>query len=111
MPPRIGQPTERPSAITYQGHRVWAVPANANRAYDDDAATGYVGFATHWDVPTYLASGATFFKATRYEGDLAYYVPETSVTLDQYGNPVLHGFIGVAYVSNGHVIAVAPVAQ
>lgn len=111
VPPRIGQPTERPLVITYGGRHVWAVPANANRAYDFDANTGYAGFATHWDVPSYLAPGRSFFDAAKKRGDLAYYVPATSATIDENGNLVLHGFIGLAYVHDGRVIALAPRKQ
>ena len=102
-PPQIGSPTtERPYRVPWAGTSVWAVPANANSAYDLDQRTGYASFATHWHARV-LAPNETYYSPKNREGDITFYVPDTSSTLQEV--------VGLAYVNGGHANAVVTPAQ
>lgn len=99
-PPRIGQPTrDRPVRTTYEGERVWAIPANAERAYDPHP-TLIATFATHWKVFR-LPPGGTLIPHFHY-GDLVFYMP---MPADGKGKK---NIVGVAYVKNADIIALCP---
>jgi hypothetical protein len=80
--------------------RVWAVPPNANSAYDEDQTTGYASFASHWNG-TVLEPGGIYFQSGFGQGDLAYYVPDVGT--------IMHGVVGLAYIDDsGNVSVVVP---
>jgi hypothetical protein len=99
-PARIGQPTtERPVRTTYAGQHVWAVPPNAEDAFDFLPHHRGVGtFATHWGGSV-LAPGATFNPNFHY-GDLVFYVPAP-----HDGEGALDNVVGMAYVKGHEIIA------
>lgn len=101
--PRIGVHTpDRPVHTTYEGERVWAVPANAERAYDLLPNQPGIGtFATHWEVSR-LAPGATLIPHYHY-GDLVFYMP-----VPTSGQKVKANIVGIAYVKNADIIALCP---
>ena len=76
-PARRGQPTyDRPIRTTYGGKHVWAVPANADGAYDPNPLPhipSNLTFATHWGISR-LGPGDTL-NPGYHEGDLVFYVP------------------------------------
>lgn len=102
-PPRIGSPTrDRPVRTVYEGKRVWAIPANAERAYDLIPHQPGVGtFATHWRVSR-LSPGATLRPHYHY-GDLVFYMPTPPSR-----RPAIRNIVGVAYVKNADIIALCP---
>jgi hypothetical protein len=104
-PPRIGSPTlDRPIRTTYAGERVWAIPANAERAYDPLPHQPGIGtFATHWHG-TRLGPGDTFVPHKHY-GDLVFYLP---VPEHRFRPVITRDIIGIAYVKNADIIALCP---
>lgn len=100
-PPRYGPTTyDRPIRTTYGGERVWAVPANANDAYDPNPLRGApenLTFATHWGL-TGLEPGATL-NPGYHEGDLVFYVPAPK----RHG--ALENVVGMAYIKGHEIIA------
>lgn len=100
-PPRYGATTyDRPIRTTYGGERVWAVPANADDAYDPNPLPGApnnLTFATHWGL-TRLAPGATL-NPGYHEGDLVFYVPAPR----HHG--AIENVVGMAYVKGHEIIA------
>lgn len=94
--PRIGGAVGKPIRVRFAGSTMWAGPANAEGAFDRSPET--TTFATHWGVDG-LAAGETYFDRRRYRGDITFYVPERSSTLD--------GVVGLAYVDGRRVIDVA----
>lgn len=100
-PPRYGATTyDRPIRTTYGGERVWAVPANANDAYDPNPLPGApenLTFATHWGL-TRLEPGATL-NPGYHEGDLVFYVPAPR------HDGALENVVGMAYVKGHEIIA------
>lgn len=100
-PPRHGPTTyDRPIRIAYGGEDVWAVPANANDAYDPNPLPGVpnnLTFATHWEL-TQLGPGATLNPGF-HEGDLVFYVPAPR----HHG--AIENVVGIAYVKGHEIIA------
>lgn len=100
-PARIGQrTTDRPIHTTYRGKSVWAIPANAEMAYDPNPEPGIpenLTFATHW-YGTELGPEATFYPHYHY-GDLVFYLPKVKDLKP------LHNIVGVAYVKNADILA------
>lgn len=100
-PPRYGATTyDRPIRTTYGGERVWAVPANADGAYDPNPLPGIpdnLTFATHWGL-TRLAPDATLNPGF-HEGDLVFYVPAPR----RHG--AIENVVGMAYVKGHETIA------
>jgi hypothetical protein len=93
----------RPYRTTYQGRRVWVVPANPERAYDDlPSPPGNRTFATHWNVSSSLAPGKTFIPSDHVKGAVVFYVPRYRRTTK------LSGVLGVAYVTGPHISVVCP---
>jgi hypothetical protein len=103
LPPRIGEPTrDRPIHTNYEGEEVWAIPANAERAYDPLLNPPGLGtFATHWEVSR-LAPKTTFIPHDHY-GDLVFYMP-----MPADGGRAKPNIVGIAYVKNGDIIALCP---
>lgn len=99
-PPRIGHPpTEVPFKTTYNGHHVWAIPANYDRAYDPlPENPGYGTFATHWGGGT-LEPGATFWPVDHQRGALVFYRP-----IVKHQKNLRDGVMGVAYVTGRHIV-------
>jgi hypothetical protein len=99
-PPQIGQPTYgRPLRTTYRDENVWAIPANADRAYDV-LPSGLPTHATHWGF-TALSPGETLHPHFHY-GDLTYYIPR------RHGIRVIDNIVGVAYMKGPDIIALCP---
>jgi hypothetical protein len=97
-PPRIGvRTTDRPIRTTYGGEQVWAVPANADGAYDM-IRRGEATFATHWGA-SHLGPRETLNPGFHY-GDLVFYVPSP-----QRGPGGIANVAGVAYVDGHEIIA------
>lgn len=100
-PPSIGSTYDRPFLTTFEGSRVWAVPANGERAYDPlPGHTGVGTFATHWSGTT-LDPGETFRPIDHERGDVVFYVPH-------HGGHRLHDVVGLAYVDGSDVIVCCP---
>jgi hypothetical protein len=99
-PPRVGEATtERPVRTIYAGERVWAVPPNAENAFDFLPHRRGVGtFATHWGGSV-LGPGETFNPDFHY-GDLVFYVPAP-----HDGEGALDNVVGMAYVRGHEIIA------
>jgi hypothetical protein len=102
-PPRYGQPTmDRPVQTIYRDERVWAIPANADGAYDPlPNRSGVLTFATHWGLST-LGPGETL-KPRYHYGDLGFYVP-----MQHDGSKAIRNVVGIAYVKNRDIIALCP---
>jgi hypothetical protein len=101
-PPRIGAPTrERPFRTRYNGRRVWAIPPNAERAYDVKSRNEWT-FATHWNAYS-LRPGRTFRPRRHKRGAAVFYLP--------YGGNrarTLRGVMGLAYVDGRDIIVMCP---
>lgn len=101
-PPRIGgRTTDRPIRTRYRGRRVWAIPPNAERAYDR-ASGGYATFATHWNAPS-LAPGRTFEPRDHETGAVVFYVP-----MGRKDPTRLDGVVGLAYVDGRDIVVLCP---
>ena len=101
--PPATQPGERPFQGIYEGHRVWLVPANPERAAEPfPPPAGNFTFATHWNAPSSLAPGHTFYPGF-HRGDAVFYVPR-----DPGGGDALSGVLGIAYVDGPDVIDICP---
>jgi hypothetical protein len=98
--PRLGHSaTEVPFPTTYRGRKLWAIPANYDRAYDPFPNEGGVGtFATHWGGST-LAPGDTFWPKHRDRGVLSFYKPKS-----RHQTSWRQGVRGVAYVSGRRIV-------
>lgn len=107
-PPRDGSvTTEQPFQTTYLGRRVWAVPANAEDAYDPNPMPGVsdnLTFATHWGQSR-LAPGATF-RPSFHSGDLVFYVPY--LPHDPHGLATEADVLGIAYVYGREIVVMCP---
>lgn len=105
-PPRVGQATlERPFATSYLGHRVWAVPPNAENAYDPvPGIKNDLTFATHWGQEG-ISPGRTFNPAY-HSGDLVFYVPY--LPDDPRGDTTYEDVVGMAYVYGREVVVMCP---
>lgn len=99
-PARVGEPTiERPIRTTYGREHVWAVPPNAEDAFDPLPHQPGVGtFATHWGGSV-LGPGKTFNPHFHF-GDLVFYVPTP-----RDGSGALDNVVGIAYVKGHEIIA------
>jgi hypothetical protein len=105
-PPRDGAETiERPFRTTYLGHHVWAVPANAEGAFDPNPyIAGEITFATYWGLST-LAPGRTF-NPTYHSGDLVFYVPY--LPDDPRGVATEQDVLGIAYMYGREIVVLCP---
>ncbi|HEV2791712.1 MAG TPA: hypothetical protein VGV69_10475 [Solirubrobacterales bacterium] len=104
-PPRIGQPTrERPIRTTYRGESVWAVPANADSAYDMFPNKNAPTHATHW-VKSQLGPKETLNPHMHY-GDLVYHLPIPQPK--PRGWKAIHNVVGIAYTKGRDIIAICP---
>lgn len=105
-PPREGAETiERPFRTTYLGHRVWAVPANAEDAFDPiPYIPGDLTFATHWGLSR-LAPGRTF-NPSYHSGDLVFYVPY--LPDDPRGVATEEDVQGIAYMYGRDIVVLCP---
>lgn len=99
-PARVGESTiERPIPTTYGKEHVWAVPPNAEDAFDPLPHRPGVGtFATHWGG-SMLGPGETFNPHYHF-GDLVFYVPAP-----RDGAGALDNVVGIAYVKGHEIIA------
>jgi hypothetical protein len=104
-PPRhTRQAATRPYRTTYQHRRVWVIPANPERAYDDLPPKGNRSFATHWNVSGRLAAHETFVPKDRARGAVVYYVPNSP-----HGQTLTAlGVVGLAYVDGPDISVVCP---
>jgi hypothetical protein len=102
-PAHIGSPTlDRPVQVTYRGKSVWAIPANAEDAYDTlPHQPGVLTFATHWGISK-LVPGGTLDPAYHY-GDLVFYMPAP-----RHHSGGRENIVGVAYVKGTDIIALCP---
>lgn len=100
-PPRHGPTThDRPIRTTYGGETVWAVPANADSAFDTNPIRGVpenLTFATHWGLAR-LGPGATL-NPGYHEGDLVFYVPAP------HRHGAIENVVGMAYLKGHEIIA------
>jgi hypothetical protein len=103
-PPRGFPMSDRPIHTTYQGHRVWAIPANPEGSFDYlPHQHGVLTFATHWHASK-LAPGGTFHPHYHY-GDLVFYLP---VPKKRFRPVIDKDIVGIAYVKNADIIALCP---
>lgn len=102
-PARVGSATlDRPVQTTYGGHSVWAIPANAEDAYDPlPHQPGILTFATHWGISE-LVPGGTLEPRYHY-GDLVFYMP-----VPRHHPGGTDNIVGVAYMKGTDVIALCP---
>lgn len=106
-PPRHGRTTtERPFRTTYQGRHVWAVPPNAEDAYDPvPGIPGDLTFATHWGQ-TQLTPGQ-IFRPSYHDGDLVFYVPYLRHDYPR-GAATAEDVLGMAYVYRDEIVVLCP---
>jgi hypothetical protein len=101
-PARIGQPTlDRPVQTTFHGETVWAVPANADRAYDVFPNKPEPTHATHWPI-SQLGPKQTLNPHYHY-GDLVYDLPMPRRKPPRWS--MIHNIVGVAYIKGRSIIA------
>jgi hypothetical protein len=104
--PPARQPGLQPFQSTYQGSKVWLVPANPDRSAEPyPPPPGNFTFATHWNAPPTLAPGKTFYPAF-HRGDAGFYVPRAR--RPRRRRPELTGVRGIAYVNGSDVIDICP---
>jgi len=105
-PARVGSPTlQRPVRTRYRGKRVWAIPPNADGAFDYlPNQRGVLTFATHWVSPEYLRPGQTL-RPRYHFGDLVYYMP---MPRSGRRGAVKRNVVGIGYVKGRDVIALCP---
>jgi hypothetical protein len=105
-PPRVGATTtERPFRTSYHGHSVWAVPPNAEDAYDPvPGIPGDLTFATHWGQSR-LGPGQVF-RPSYHSGDLVFYVPY--LPHDPHGLVTDRAVMGMAYVYGREIVVMCP---
>jgi hypothetical protein len=105
-PPRDGQATiERPFRTTYLHHPVWAIPANAEDAYDPvPHVPNDLTFATHWGQ-SWLTPGRTF-NPGYHSGDLVFYVPYQPH--DPHGIATSADVLGIAYMYGRNIVVICP---
>jgi hypothetical protein len=104
--PPATQPGERPFRSTYQGRRVWLIPANPDGAAEPYPPPRHnFTFATHWGAPPTLAPGHTF-RPHFHRGDAVFYVPRAR---HPHGHRRrLTGVLGIAYIDGPDVIDICP---
>jgi hypothetical protein len=84
---------------------VWAVPPNAEDAFDPiPHEPGVATFATHWGQYR-LAPGKTFHPHYHW-GDLVFYVPY--LPHDRYGEATDRDVLGMAYVYGREIVVLCP---
>lgn len=104
-PASIGQPTlDRPVQTTYHGESVWAVPANADGAYDVFPNKPEPTHATHWPE-SQLGPKGTLNPHFHY-GDLVYHLPIPHPKPP--GWDAIHNVVGIAFVNGRDIIALCP---
>jgi hypothetical protein len=104
-PPQYGQPTlDRPVQTTYRGESVWAVPANADGAYDIFHNKPEPTHATHWPE-SQLGPKQTLNPHYHY-GDLVYHLPIPHPKPP--GWDAIHNVVGIAFVNGRDIIALCP---
>jgi hypothetical protein len=106
-PPRYGQMTvERPFRTTYHGQHVWAIPPNAENAYDPvPGVPGDLTFATHWNQ-TQLGAQQVF-RPSYHKGDLVFYVPYLPHDYPG-GAATAEDVLGMAYVYRDEIVVLCP---
>jgi hypothetical protein len=106
-PPRYGpQTTERPFRTTYHGQHVWAIPPNAEDAYDPvSGIPGDLTFATHWGQAQ-LTPGQ-IFRPSYHNGDLVFYVPYLPHDYPG-GSATAEDVLGMAYVYRDEIVVLCP---
>lgn len=111
-PPRIGATTtDRPFVTSYAGSNVWAIPPNADGAFDTTSRGDWT-FASHWNTSGELAPGATFVPIDRRpghgtgRGSVVFYVPIEAVRRDS-----LPGVLGLAYVEGHDILVLCPTSH
>jgi hypothetical protein len=108
-PPREGAPTEdRPfRTTTASGQHVWAIPPNAEDAYDPNpvpSIPGNLTFATHWGQ--YSLGPGQVFHPSYHSGDLVFYIPH--LQHDSTGLATRNDVLGVAYVYGREIVVMCP---
>jgi hypothetical protein len=105
-PPESGAATvERPFRTRYLGRTVWAIPPNAEDAYDPvPHVRGDLTFATHWGQSS-IAPGQTF-NPSFHSGDLVFYVPY--LPNDPSGAATSEDVLGMAYVYGREIVVLCP---
>lgn len=105
-PPREGASTlDRPVRTIYRGEQVWAIPPNADGAFDYLPNKPHeLTFATHWVNPETLGPGQMLRPHFHY-GDLVYYIP---MSHHHRRGAVKRNVIGIAYVKGRDIIALCP---
>lgn len=95
---------ERPRKVAYQNRRYWAIPANADGAYEAFPIPGVPNnytFATHWEADR-LKPGESFAPKGDRAGDLVFYAP-----LSQ--GQSFPEVVGVAYMRNAQIVVLCPI--
>jgi hypothetical protein len=104
-PAQIGAPTsDRPVRTRYQGRSVWAVPANADGAYDIFPNKPEPTHATHW-VRSQLGPKQTLNPHFHY-GDLVFHLPTPHPK--PRGWAPIDNIVGIAFVKGRNIIALCP---
>ena len=110
-PPRIGATTtDRPFTTDYRGTRVWAIPPNADGAYDETPRTAT--FASHWNTSGTLTPGETFTPIDRRgpddsgRGSVVFYIP-----IEADSRHALSGVLGLAYVDGSDILVLCPTSH
>lgn len=104
-PAQIGQPTpDRPVQIRYRGDSVWAVPANADGAYDVFPNKSEPTHATHW-LRSDLGPKQTLNPHFHY-GDLVFHLPIPHPK--PRGWETIDNVVGIAFVKGRDIIALCP---
>jgi hypothetical protein len=98
---------ERPSRITVENQRLWAIPPNGEDAADPNPLPGKPNnytFATHWGQ-TRLGPGQVF-NPSKHVGDVVFYVPY--LPHDPQGVATRNDVLGMAYVVEGELVVMCP---
>jgi hypothetical protein len=104
-PAQIGAPTpDRPVRTRFHGDVVWAVPANADGAYDVFPHKSEPTHATHW-VRSQLGPKQTLNPHFHY-GDLVFHLPIRRPR--PHGWALIDDIVGIAFVKGRDIIALCP---
>lgn len=96
-------PGQRPFVSTYEGRRVWLIPATPDGAAEPNPPpSGNFTFATHWKAPTPLPAHTTFHPGF-HRGDAVFYAPRAPHSHNQ-----LAGVVGIAYIDGPDVLDICP---
>jgi hypothetical protein len=89
-PPRTSRAGDRVVAVSWNGHRYWAVPPNVPGDARMTPSGFYTGFATAWDG-TSLPAESVYYRAVTYRngravrrGDLVFELPTNSKGLIEF---------------------------